>query len=293
MAFRQKIDEPAQFEFVTWNYGPTGRKFASIRDEIVPKLFDQIKREAFIFHQEVTVKDESARKKFLPGECEKNYFYQSRKENGRGSTRQAISFPYKFFPFIFEECNVRCERVMSDKATVGRYYSQLITVTRGEYGVSFVLVSLHAPHKVTGKKKHLKDFLKKMMEVADEEKVPVIVGGDFNYSVEKWRDKIIKESKGRVDVAPLYNGIPGRSRSTEIIDTFLVVYPEFTQDIVKFHIPIPICPTPKNGHIGGKKTKLDNYDEYPNSKVLHYSTKDFRKVEDVIWDDYDGEWSVL
>lgn len=132
-----------------------------------------------------------------------------------------------------------------------------------------------------------------MCEYADEEKVPVIVGGDFNFSVDVWRDNIMKESGGRVDVAPLYNGVPGRPHSTKIIDTFLVVYPEFAQDIVKFHIPIPICPIPRPQYIGGNKTKLDNYDDNPNSKVLHYSDEDFCEVQDVIEEDYDDDWSVL
>lgn len=150
MAFQQKIGEPDQFDlkFVTWNYGPTGPKSASIRYTIVPLFFRQIEEEAFICHQEVTVNDKKAREIFFDEEPEESYFYQSRKEKRGGSTRQAISFPYKFFPYIFEKYNVKSERVSSDKATVGRYYSRLITVTCGEYGVRFVLVSLHAPYKV-------------------------------------------------------------------------------------------------------------------------------------------------
>ena len=41
----------------------------------------------------------------------------------------------------------------------------------------------------------------------------------------------------------------------------MVVYPKFIQDIVKFHIPIPICL--RHGYLGGNKNKLDNYDDNP------------------------------
>ena len=58
--------------------------------------------------------------KKIDGKPEENYFYQSCKEKGSGSTRQAILFPYNFFPNFLEELNVnvKCERVMSDKATI-------------------------------------------------------------------------------------------------------------------------------------------------------------------------------
>ena len=229
MAFQQKIGEPDRFflKFVTWNYGPTKESYASIRDKIVPLFFEQIKEEAFICHQEVTVQDKSARKKFFPGEHEKNYFYQSCKEKSSGSTRQAISFPYILVPYEPEKYNVQSERVWSDRATVGRYYSQLITVTRGDYAVSFVLVSYHVPHKQEKEEKVIKliEFLEKMCKIAYEEEVPVIVAGDFNLDVYNCSDKKLKKFKDQnhhVVLAPSYKAEFHRLEKP-ILDTFLVV----------------------------------------------------------------------
>ena len=274
MAFQQKIDEPDPFylKFVTWNYGPTRESRASIRDKIVPLFFHQIKGEAFICHQEVTVIDESARKIFFPGSPEEDYFYQSRKERNGGSTRQAISFPYKLVPYS-KEYNVRCERVMSDKATGGRYYSRLITVTCGDYEVSFVLVSLHAQYKQKEKEIELKTFLRKMCEIAVKEEVPVIVAGDFNLDVYNCSDEILKEFKHKkchVVFAPRYKQGFHREHKP-ILDTFLVASSEST---VKFHIPIPICPY---GHKRSTKTELGYV--YPYTKMLcYYSHEDYDDV---------------
>ena len=130
------------------------------------------------------------------------------------------------------------------------------------YGVSFVLVSFHVEHNGltdVEKKAKLIEFINKMHAIANAEKVPVIVGGDFSLDVEIWRDEFMREFEDRVNVAPLYNRVPDRPHSTKIIDTFLVIYPEFTQEIVTFHIPIPMHPTPKHECIGSNKTKLDNY----------------------------------
>ena len=274
--------KPFSLSFVTWNYnkGTKGGKFADIRNTIVPLMFSQVKETAFICHQEVTVKDDTARSKFFknPGK----YFYMSRKESSKkNSTRQAISFLFK----LKEKYSVEYCRVNSDKATIGRYYSQLITVTRREYEVCFVLVSYHAPHRVKkqNKIKILKEFLDKMCDIADKEETPVIVGGDFNLDVDEWRKSIMHEFKSRVFVAPIYDGIPDQPHSTKIIDTFLVVHPKETQYIVKLHTPVPICSIPKDNYFGGNETKIVRVDHY---KVLHYSDDDYDKIKRVTQNSY-------
>ena len=252
-----------------WNHnkGTGGGKYAHIRNTIVSKILSQVKEKAFICHQEVKVNDDTARTIFLKNEKPDKYFYMSRKESSKrnDSTRQAISFPYEL-----ENYKIKNDDVKSDRATVGRHYSQLITVTRGEYKVSFVLVSYHAPHKAKNKKDKLKEFLEKMCEIADNEEVPVIVGGDFNFDVDEWRDSIMKEFKGRVNVAPIYKGIPGRPHETKIIDTFLVVYPKKTQYIVMLYTPVPVCPIPKDDHNG----------------ILHYSEEDYREIKRITQESY-------
>ena len=288
--------KPFSLPFVTWNYGPgISGPFKDIRDTIVPLMFRQF--EAFICHQEVKVNDKAARKKFLDGEPEEDYFYKSRLENLKkgSSTRQAISFPYEL-----EDYEIECERVRSDKVTVGRYCSQLITVTRKDHGVSFVLVSFHAKYigfSENERNDQLIVFFKKMHAIANEEEVPVIVGGDFNLDVDVWRYTIIDKVMDHVIVAPVYEAPPHRKQYSRIIDTFLVVHPKIIRNNVNLRKPIPICPIPIEGYIGGNETKLVKFYSKRRGKhsckVLHYSKEDHSELEDIIEEIYYGDQLVL
>ena len=272
--------KPFSLQLITWNYGRGGNihgySFAKIRDIIVPLMFRQVKGTAIICHQEVSLIDKNARIKFLDHKPKIDYYESCQEKGCPCKSRQAISFPYKLGDY-----NIDCQDV-SDEFEVGvykqRYYSKLITVSRGVDKVRFVLVSLHAPYKVKKREKKLKEFLKDVcITIADKENVPVIVGGDFNLDVTKWRNSIMAEFTGRVFVALPDDGVPDQPHSTKKIDTFLVVYPKFTPYIVDFQITIPICPIPMKGHITDDETKLVDL-ERSKIKLLHYNKSDFNKL---------------
>ena len=138
------------------------------------------------------------------------------------------------------------------------------------------------------KNNKLELFINEMIKLANHYNLLVIVGGDFNYKVKKWKTKIEKEYRGQVVVAPLYAGVPNRRHAKNVIDTFIVVYPDDCKNVVtcKFHTPIPIYMLPTKDYVGDidDETKII---DYPNSarpccKVFNYSRKELQELKTTI-----------
>ena len=111
-----------------------------------------------------------------------------------------------------------------------RFYGVQFFMKEDDITHSFTLVSYHGHHSGMNdenKMVKIKEFFSKMLEVAEIHKMTVVIGGDFNLAVEKWRDEVEKLCAGRIKVANAYK--PGESRKLHgksiIIDTFAVVYP--------------------------------------------------------------------
>ena len=72
------------------------------------------------------------------------------------------------------------------------------------------------------KQRYIKNFFNLMCRLAQIEECPVIIGGDFNLEIQKWKKDIERTFFGKVHVADVYQPAWDRDK---IIDTFAVVYP--------------------------------------------------------------------
>ena len=112
----------------------------------------------------------------------------------------------------------------------GRYCGDIVTLKDEKDGKvfrEFILVSYHASNEGSSDRKREKliSFFKFMCDVADEYKKTIIVGGDFNLSVDKWKLDDEASLKGRVEVAKKYE-MSNRRAGKDLIDTFVVIYPK-------------------------------------------------------------------
>lgn len=117
--------------------------------------------------------------------------------------------------------------------TARRYYGDQVSIDDGDVKHRFTLVSYHGHHneektqgqmaesKKIGK---IKEFFNEMLHVAETHKMTVIIGGDFNLPLQKWKSEVEGIKEGRIEVANKYE-VGELREGKEVIDTFAVVYP--------------------------------------------------------------------
>ena len=117
--------------------------------------------------------------------------------------------------------------------TARRYYGTQVSIDDGDVKHRFTLVSYHGHHnkeetqgqmaesKKIGK---IKEFFNEMLHVAETHKMTVIIGGDFNLPLQKWKSEVEGIKEGRIEVANKYE-VGELREGKEVIDTFAVVYP--------------------------------------------------------------------
>ena len=110
-----------------------------------------------------------------------------------------------------------------------RFYGTIICIKDRSNGATheFLLVSYHGEYnQMSAKNRRIKisDFFKDMCRIADMHRMSVIIGGDFNLKVDEWRDLVMNENNGRVEVAVKYEMGP-RRKDKDLLDTFAVVHP--------------------------------------------------------------------
>ena len=117
--------------------------------------------------------------------------------------------------------------------TARRYYGAQVSIDDGDVKHCFTLVSYHGHHNeeetegqmVKSKKiGKIKDFFNEMLHVAETHKMTVIIGGDFNLPLQKWKSEVEGIKEGRIEVANKYE-VGELREGKEVIDTFAVVYP--------------------------------------------------------------------
>ena len=117
--------------------------------------------------------------------------------------------------------------------TARRYYGDQVSIDDGDVKHRFTLVSYHGHHneeKTTGqmveskKIDEIKEFFREMLHVAETHKMTVIIGGDFNLSLQKWKSKVEDIGEGKIEVADEYK-VGELREGKDVIDTFAVVYP--------------------------------------------------------------------
>ena len=117
--------------------------------------------------------------------------------------------------------------------TARRYYGDQVSIDDGDVKHRFTLVSYHGHHneeKTQGQMAELrkigkiKEFFNEMLHVAETHKMTVIIGGDFNLPLQKWKSEVEDIVKGRIEVADEYK-VGELREGKEVIDTFAVVYP--------------------------------------------------------------------
>ena len=117
--------------------------------------------------------------------------------------------------------------------TARRYYGDQVSIDDGDVKHRFTLVSYHGHHNeketkgqmVESKKiDEIKEFFREMLHVAEIHKMTVIIGGDFNLPLQKWKSEVEGIKEGRIEVANKYE-VGELRKGKEVIDTFAVVYP--------------------------------------------------------------------
>ena len=110
-----------------------------------------------------------------------------------------------------------------------RFYGTIICIKDRSNGATheFLLVSYHGKYNrmsANNRRIEISAFFKEICCIADMHRMSVIIGGDFNLKVDEWRDLVMKENNGRVEVAVKYEMGP-RRKGTDLLDTFAVVRP--------------------------------------------------------------------
>ena len=130
-----------------------------------------------------------------------------------------------------------------------RALTRKLRVTQGENEATIIVVSFQNIHKwsVEERKRYICLFFNLMCRLAHAHQCPVLIGGDFNLHVGKWRKDVEQGFPNRVHVAGRYSPTPRQSQFN-ITDTFAVVYPPRSRDPQRvkcwFSPPLPINPFP-------------------------------------------------
>ena len=254
-----------RIEIVTWNPKGSKGKIAKLQEVFSKLLFKRISSRALVCQQEVTKKATNN---------------TSKNENCNASFHEKMNTSI-FCPKSEYVFNNKIEG--NDLRYSGRH------VTHQSTNIEFILITFHGWYsklKDEIKKEKLVKFIDEMRELAKNKKLVVIVGGDFNIAVIKWKIEIEKKYAGKVVVAPLYAGAPNRRHGRNVIDTFIAVYPDKNDITCKFDTPIPIYMFPVTNYIGDTDDE-NKFVNYPNSacpccKVLKYSDQELQELKDAI-----------
>ena len=285
---KPNLEEVARIKIVTWNPNVSP-------DDLKIELFSRIQTfKTLVCLQEVT-------EEFVSNisNCENLENSYAREKETLRDTFQAV-FIHKSGSVYVTDCEDSELEIPTKVCDLSKLRCSGKLVTHKQSKKSFILVSYHGkrnrsqkdlkkgPLSDEEKKPYLESFITEMRNVAKHYNLIVIVGGDFNYEVIKWKTKIEEEFAGKVVVAPLYAGVPNRRHVHNVIDTFIAVYPDDYKNGVittcKFDIPIPICMFPTKGYIGDDETKILNYPNNvcPCCKVLYYNNKDLQTLKEIL-----------
>ena len=120
------------------------------------------------------------------------------------------------------------ERRLMRSGITSRLHAVRLTI---EDMASVIVVSFHSIRNRDGRGRaddqelqtYINLFFNLMCRLAQIENCSVIIGGDFNLEIQKWKEDVEQAFLGKVYVANVYQ--PAKDRDS-IIDTFAVVYPK-------------------------------------------------------------------
>ena len=129
-------------------------------------------------------------------------------------------------------------------------------------------------------------FFERTRSLANDQQTTVVVGGDFNLAVPKWEAEL--RSKQTVKILK-YKKSP--YRHGDLIDTFVVVYPDKEEDRTScvFKSIVPVCPFPLAGYTGNANRRnadgrfLIDFQDYMGTtrfKIIpSYSQEELQNLE--------------
>lgn len=239
-------------KLVTWNVGCTSR------EKVYEAIHDHRDEHQIGFLQEIHVQEKTAKKKCEFPQDGKYYYSQcsthpyhaaiyARKEID-GKSVAAPGVPPLTPKSIEEKCVPKATKEDSDALKLAdretgfdeslvvedmasrrlmksdileRFHAVRLTI---EGMGNLIAVSFHNFYKTTAGERQscIKLFFNLMCRLAQIEKCLVIIGGDFNLEIRKWKKNIEQAFFGKVYVANMYQPTPDRENA---IDTFAVVYP--------------------------------------------------------------------
>ena len=172
--------------------------------------------------------------------------------------------------------NITLRTKLPDIADCRYHGIQYVTDTQHR----FLLISYHAPHRIKDKIKDMEKFFTGMLDVAKTYQMTVIIGGDFNYDVKEWKNKIEEIDEKRIKVADEYEVGELRKKKKKnvtddknddidknVIDTFAVVYP--SDGVMYTHCELMGKPRPVS-----LREAVNNYKEMVCAKKLSKEKKD-------------------
>lgn len=286
------VEESVQL--LTWNtnYGSGQVLFFKLRDTIIPIVQDQFKH-CISFLQEIQLAPDSVTQRW--GFCQ-----MVMPAIGTGIREAGVSTPpgsekqqLKLEPGEKLNDESKWKPLGVEDKFTKRMCGQKVIVTRNigqsKYTGNITVLSYHAvdKEKDTKKMEIMIDYFKNMCQLADTLMQTIIIGGDFNYPVLDWKDRVEKEFPHRVSVAQ-YVGTPRRWVCDKVIDTFVIVQPsnpEHQSATSTFEETMAIYPFPMAGCVGGsKKSTLKDYPSQKNRwfKYLHFGTKDHENLKEIL-----------
>lgn len=154
------------------------------------------------------------------------YKYVGNKDIANKDTRTCILYQYNVDFNVINEIEIRNFIKEMQKRWTQRHVSQFLAESMcvGVVNVPkahFLCVSWHGQSNSLNendRKDNLKNFLECINEIANILKVPYIIGGDFNLSLEKVRDEIPKQLQ---QIVKICHKKPQPMRTADLIDFFI------------------------------------------------------------------------
>lgn len=191
------------------------------------------------------------------------------------------------------------EREMMRLELPPRAVTRKLRVTQGENEATIIVVSFYNVHKrsIEDRKRYICLFFNLMCRLAHAHQCLVLVGGDFNIHVGKWREDVEQGFPNRVHVAGRYSPTPRHSQFN-ITDTFAVVYPPRSRDPQRvkcwFSPPLPIYPFPVYTRESIYNRSVADSDRH-NFEEVYFGENDNDKLRKLLPETRQGtpNWKVL
>lgn len=243
---------PIELNLVTWNVNGQSTRGSQARRDFVISHVLRLERKLLdiAFFQEVTNRKHAETKWGITGGYysiheERKGIYQAIWSHGEHTIREVINMEKEAHRLIPDRAT-DAPTALEDADRAAGFSEDLIIpddkdrrlmrsdipprvhalklLIRRKPRMEIIAVTFHSIYRYTYRNHYILLFFNLMCRLADKHQCPVLIGGDFNLDVEKWKNYVEGKFKDRVNISDYYKPTPRRIWK-ERIDTFAIVHP--------------------------------------------------------------------